>query len=132
MSRENVGVVREAIRRFTAGDMEGVSELYSEDALAVAPEGWPEAGRFEGRDAVIRQFRRLAEDWERQSMEVDEEKTGDDWVVLKQVWGAQGAGSGVPLQMTLFGAYRLESGKIAEARFFWERADALEAVGLRD
>ena len=56
MSQENVQVVREAVARFVANDIAGVAELYAPDAFMVAPEGWPEGGRFEGRDAVMRQY----------------------------------------------------------------------------
>ena len=34
--------------------------------------------------------------------------------------------------MKIVGAYRIERGKIAEARFFWDFDEALEAVGLRE
>ena len=132
MSRENVEVAREGVARFTEGDMDGLAELYTPDAVIVAPEGWPEGGRFEGRDAVIRQFARIQEEWGRQAVRVEDERSGDEWVVLKFVWSAQGKASGAPLEMKIFGAYRVKDRKIEEARFFWDFDEALEAVGLRE
>jgi ketosteroid isomerase-like protein len=63
MPQENVEVVRESVRRFAAGDLAGLASLYTADVLVVAPPNWPEGGRFEGRDAVIRQLTRVQEDW---------------------------------------------------------------------
>jgi limonene-1,2-epoxide hydrolase len=63
MSEENVEVVLEGIGRFEASDFEGVSRRWHPDSWITGPEGWPERGPFEGRDAVLGQFRRLAADW---------------------------------------------------------------------
>jgi ketosteroid isomerase-like protein len=132
MSQENVEVVCEGVARFAARDIAGLAELYSPDAFVIAPEGWPEGGRFEGRDAVMRQFARVQEEWGSQSMRVERERSGGDWVVAKLIWNAEGLASGVPLMMSIVGAYRLEAGRIAEIRFFWDFDEALEAVGLRE
>ncbi len=59
MSQENVEIVRESVARFARGDIDGLADLYAADAVTFAPEGWPEGGRFDGRDAVKRQFARL-------------------------------------------------------------------------
>jgi ketosteroid isomerase-like protein len=101
MSQENLVVVRESVARFSASDMDGLVELFTPDAMSVAPEGWPEGGRFEGRDAVIAEFRRVQEEWGRQSMRVQDERSCGDRVVLKLLWKAQGRASGVPLEMTV-------------------------------
>jgi hypothetical protein len=43
---------------------------------------------------------------------------------------ARGVRSGLDAEFENSGAFRLHSGKISEARFFWGHAEALEAVGL--
>ena len=63
MSEEDLEVVLEGIRRFEASDFEGVSRRWHPDSWITGPEGWPERGPFEGRAAVLGQFRRLAADW---------------------------------------------------------------------
>ena len=128
MSQENVEVVREGVARFVANDIDGVAELYALDAFMVAPEGWPEGGRFDGRDAVMRQYTRLVEEWNHHSLRIDSERSDGDWVVIEVVWSTEGRASGVPVEMTVVAAYRLEDRKIAEARFFWDLDGALEAV----
>ena len=129
-SQENVDIVREAVLRFAAGDIDGLADLYDADAFIVAPEGWPEGGRFEGRDAVMRQFARIQEEWKSQSMRMERERADAEWVVVELVWDAEGNASGVAVEMRIVGAYRVRDGKIAEGRFFWQFEEAVAAVGL--
>jgi ketosteroid isomerase-like protein len=132
MSQENVEFIRQSVRRFADRDFEGLREDYSPDAVLYAPEGWPDGAVFEGRDTIVRQFSRLQEDWQRQNMTPARIEAYADWVIAELRWEAAGAGSGVPTKMTVVGAYRVEAGRIAEARFYWSWADALEAAGLRE
>ena len=132
MSQENVEIVRESVRRFAAGDLSGLASLYTPDMVIVAPPNWPEGGRFEGREAVITQLGRTQEDWLHQSMEIQKERDGGDWVVLEILWTVQGAGSGVTSEVTVFAAARVEGTLIGEILYFWDWDDALKAVGLEE
>ena len=126
----DLAMVREAVVRFANADIDGLVEFYDPDAFIVAPEGWPEGGRFEGRDAVMRQYERVQEEWESQSMRIERERAHGDWIVLEMVWDAEGKASGVGVEMRVVGAYRARAGKIAEARFFWNFDEALAAAGI--
>ena len=130
MSQHDIDVARGAIARFAAGDLDGLADLYSADALIIGPEGWPDGGRFDGREAAMRQYKRVQEEWESQSMHVERQRSHADWVVLDLAWDAEGRASGVTVEMHIVGAFRVREGKIAEARFFWEFDDALAAAGL--
>ena len=133
MSEENVEVVLEGIRRFEASDFEGVSRRWHPDSWITGPEGWPERGPFEGRDAVLGQFRRLAADWgENRVSEIQVVADRADWVVLTFRWEVRGERSGAATASNLSAAYRLREGKISEAHFRWTPEDALEAAGLRE
>ena len=133
MSQENLEIVRKSVAAFAAGDIDALEKAYKPEAsITTFPEGWPEAGPFEGREAVILQFIRLQEDWKEHSLEIEREVAGRDWVVLAFRWQMQGAGSGMTLDTNVVGAYRIEGGLIAEARFFWKWKDALQAVGLSE
>ena len=81
---------------------------------------------------MIQQFARVQEEWGRHSMRVEDERSGGASAVLKLERNAEGKASGAPLTMKIVGAYRIEGGKIAEARFFWDFDEALGAVGVRD
>jgi ketosteroid isomerase-like protein len=130
MSQENVEFIRESIQRFVVGDFEGLREDYSPDAVLYAPRGWPDGAVFEGREAVLRQFARVQEDWQRQEMDPSRIEDHDDWVITQIEWEASGTGSGISTEMTVVGAYRVDAGKIMEVRFFWDWSEALEAAGL--
>jgi ketosteroid isomerase-like protein len=58
MSRENVDLVLESIRRFRPGGLDEWAELWHQDTRMTIPEGWPEPGPFIGLDAVKREFER--------------------------------------------------------------------------
>jgi ketosteroid isomerase-like protein len=134
MSQENVEFIRQSIRRYFEGDIERLREDYTADAVVHAPTGWPDGARFEGREAVIRQFARLREDWQWQELDAAPRLVSrGDYVIAEMRWSAVGAGSGVPIDSpVIVGAYRVHRGRIREVRFFWDWAEALEAAGLSE
>jgi ketosteroid isomerase-like protein len=133
MSQENVEIVLESLRQFEAHDFEGFARSWHSDGWVTAPDGWPEPGPFEGRDALMAQFRRLPADLgEQRVRDVEVVAQRDGWVVVGFIWEVQGAGSGAAVASKLAGAWRLEGGKMMEAHFRWTPAEALEAAGLRE
>jgi ketosteroid isomerase-like protein len=133
VSKDNIAVVLEGIRLFEAFDFDGMARLWHPDVRITGPEGWPERGPFEGRDAVLGQFRRLAADWGKHRIsDVDVVADRAGWVVLTFRWEVQGARSGVATATQMAAAYRVKDGRISEGHFRWERGEALEAAGLRE
>jgi ketosteroid isomerase-like protein len=133
VSKDNIAVVLEGIRLFEAFDFDGMARLWHADVRITGPEGWPERGPFEGRDAVAGQFRRLAADWGKQSIsDVDVVADRAGWVVLTFRWEVQGVRSGVATATQMAAAYRVKDGRISEGHFRWKREEALEAAGLRE
>lgn len=131
MPSENLDVVLGTFRLFEAGEFEGWAALWHPESRVTGPEDWPEPGPFEGRDAVVAQFRRLASDWgENRLVEGEVVADRDGWVVLEFVWEVRGAGSGAAVASQLTGAYHLEDGTITEGHFRWTTEEALEAAGL--
>jgi ketosteroid isomerase-like protein len=131
MSQENVEIVLDGARRFER--LDGASHLWHPDSRVTAPEGWPEPGPFEGRDAVFEQFRRLAGDWGQDKIsdaKVVAERA--DWVVLTFLWEGRGAKSGAATAMEFAGAFRVKDGQINEAHIRWTPQQALEAAGLSE
>jgi ketosteroid isomerase-like protein len=131
MSQTNLATAREAVRLFSESDMEALGRLYADDAVLIGPEGWPEPGPFEGREAVIGQFARLREDWVKHRMTIQREVASDEWAVTELRWTAEGIASGAQLDMTVAGAYRVrQDGVVVEARFYWTWEEAVAAAGL--
>jgi ketosteroid isomerase-like protein len=131
MSQENVEVVLEGFPLFEAEDFDGLTRLWHPGGRVTAQEDWPEPGPFEGRGAVIEQFRRLASDMgEHRFRDVTVVAEGGDWVVVGFIWDVRGAGSGAPIASKMAVAYRVVEGKIMEAHFRWTPEEALEVAGL--
>ena len=132
MSQENVEVVRAAFETWNAGDMDGFRELYDPDAMIVRGlEGWPEAAPIVGREAVMRQFEQLRETWDTDTLEpISDFIDGCDRVVVRMIW--RGAGRGPEAGMELTGVWTVRKGRIFYVEFFWDHAEALEALGLSE
>jgi ketosteroid isomerase-like protein len=104
--------------------------LHPSTVLHPVPD-WPEPGPFAGREAVMAQFT-----WQRDTLDFDTaEPVGDfidagDRVVVRFRW--QGAGSGPGVAMEFTGIYTVRNGLVHSQEFFWDHAEALEAVGLSE
>jgi ketosteroid isomerase-like protein len=131
MSRENVEALRAGFAAWNAGDMEAVRELYHPEAIVRPPENWPEPGPFVGRDAIMRQFEDLRATYDADSLEVISDFSDvADRVVLRCRWHGVGQGPDPAMEFTL--VYTMRGGRVFELEYFWDHAEALAAVGLRD
>jgi hypothetical protein len=59
-------------------------------------------------------------------------RTAGDRVFASVDWAATGEASGIETSSRWYLVFWVRDSKIARFRYFRERADALEAVGLRD
>jgi ketosteroid isomerase-like protein len=131
MSQENVEIVLAALNRFEEG--KPFRTRWAEDALVTAPDGWPEAGPFRGREAILRQFERLRSDWaENRFTEIEVVADEGEWVVIRARWQTRGAGSGIENEVDVAMAFRVRDGHLVEGHARWDPAEALEAAGLSE
>ena len=131
MSQENVEVVRAANEAWNAGDMDALRELYDPEIVVRAPEGWPEPGPLVGTEAVIRQWERQREAWDAQTLEsISDFRHAGDRVAVRHVWHGTGHGPAAAVEVTALNTVR--RGKILAIEFFWDHAEALEALGLSE
>jgi ketosteroid isomerase-like protein len=133
MSGQNSELVRDAFAAYQAGDSERFAAFFADNTLMTGPEGWPESGPFEDKEAVLRQFERLASDWQEHHFS-DLAVVADErnWVVMEYRWHTRGAASGIETVFDMASAHRMEDGRQAEAHFRWKRAEALKAAGLSE
>ena len=131
MSQENVEVVRKLVEAWNAGDMDAFRELCDPEIIMRPPERWPEPGPFVGREAVMREWHQTRETWDADTVEPisDFIDTGDR-VVVRHVWRGIGQGPESNIETTQVTTVR--KGRIVYQEFFWDHAEALEAVGLRE
>ena len=132
MSQGNVEIVRANFEAFNARDLDALRDMYDPNVIVRATEDWPEPGPFVGREAVLRQGEQLRETWDA----VTVEPIGDfidvgDRVAVRHVW--RGVGHGPAEANPEFTAvYTMRKGKISIIEYFWNHAEALEAVGLSE
>jgi ketosteroid isomerase-like protein len=131
MSQENVEIVRAVFETWNAGDMDALRELHDPDATIRPPENWPEPGPYIGREALMRFGEQLRDTWDADAIEL----IGDfidvgDRVAVRMIW--RGSGHGPEANLELTGVYTVRKGRIFYQQFFWDHAEALEAVGLSE
>ena len=131
MSQENVKIVRAHFDTWNAEDMDAFRELHSPSVIAQLPEGWPESGPFVGREAVMRQAEQQRETWDADALEpISDFIDAADRVVMRFIW--RGVGHGPEANLEFTGVYTVRKAVIFGMEFFWDHAEALEAVGLSE
>jgi ketosteroid isomerase-like protein len=134
VSQENVELIRALNEAANQIDIDAGAALLAPDVV------WEENAELPGLKNVYRgrdEFRRWAEQmlevFESPHQELDRitELSGNR-VFTESALTAQGKGSGVPAELRYWTLYWIKNGKIARRQVFWNRAEALEAAGLRE
>ena len=112
-----IDVVRELVRRFTAGDHDGALELYHPELRVELPYSLPHGGTYRGREGVGPMAAAFAERWER-TIE-DPRLMGCDDVVVQlttQTWTAKATGRSATVDVVEL--FSFADGMIIEIRVF--------------
>jgi ketosteroid isomerase-like protein len=81
-------------------------------------------------EAIRLQFQRWHDAYPDLRVEILDAQENDDKVLLWVHLTGHGAGSGIPIEMELAHVIAVRDGKIAYVAEFFDRAEALEHVGL--
>ena len=129
MSQENVDVVKSVFQGWDEASVDGMLPFFHEDI-----EYWPteEGGAIHGHDGLRRYFDRWMEPWEEFHVGPTEFKHTADSVFNGVEMKARGRGSGVQTTMESWQVWRFRDGKATRWEEYTDRAEALEAVGLRE
>jgi ketosteroid isomerase-like protein len=132
MSEENVEIVRAGFEAWNARDLDALRELYDPQVIVRATPDWPEPGPFVGREVVMRQGEQLRETWDAVSQEpISDFIDVGDRVAVRHIWRGVGHGpSEVNPEFTV--VFTLRKGNIRDIEYFWDHAEALEAMGLSE
>jgi ketosteroid isomerase-like protein len=131
MSQQNVEIVRASFEAFNAGDMDAFGELLDPGIVWRVAEGWPEPGPYFGREAVVLFAQQLHDTWDTTALEpTDDFIDAADRIVTRFIW--RGVGHGPESNMEFTGVWTLRRCRIIGVEFFWDHAEALEAVGLSE
>jgi ketosteroid isomerase-like protein len=118
---------------FNRGDYEAWIARYDEDTEFLDLAETPDTGVFRGHAGIRVWLAKLKEAWgEGFQFEPRSFTQGDGVVVVDTRAKGIGEGSGVPIEMTVHIVLRFQDQKIVWSKGFIDRADALEAAGLRE
>ena len=133
MSQENVEIVRRAWEASVRHDNEAAFALYDPEVewdLTATP-GF-DARVYRGVEGVQQWFRDLVGTFDDVTADVEEWIDAGDRVIALLHWTGRGKRSGAPVDMRQAHVWTVRNGKLARLRVFASRAEALEAVGLRE
>ena len=128
MSRENVEVVRRIFDAYVAGDLEKALDDADPDIVWNAADEAPQ----HGLDEVVAYMARWEREWENLVTVPEEFIDAGDRVLVTVHFSGRGRGSGIEVDTRLYEVYGLREGKIVRMDEFTDRAEALEAAGLRE
>jgi len=139
MSEENVEVVRRVYEAFNRWGVHPRGKRSSEIPPLVHPEcefhtyaGAPEAGVYRGRGAVIEYHERVFGQFESVRVELEELLPAGDRVVIISRQHTVPRSSEAEIVQEVVEVWAIRDGMFAERKPFSTRAEALEAVGLRE
>ena len=93
---------------------------------------FPDAGTYLGVERLAEYTRGLLEPWARFTIEAEEISDAGDSVLVAVLQRGVGDGSGVATEFRYFQVWSFRGRKVIRLENFRERAEALEAVGLRE
>jgi uncharacterized protein len=135
MSLENVETARTAYEAWNRRDLQSVLDLlHPEIVWEENVQVFPGLDRiYRGREGFLKWDRdAFSEVWESIAVEpVEFIDAGDHVVALVRLSG-KGEGSGVNVEMATYNVLTFRDGMVARRRLYTDRAEALEAVGLRE
>ena len=136
MSRENLEVVRSIYDAVARRDVATPFDLYAEDIVwdlsNWRPAELDPSPIYRGHEGVREAWRDRLSAWGEVDLEVEELMEAGDQVVAVVRDRQIGRSSGVPLESSHAAVWTLADGKVTRLQVFDDRAQALEAVGLRE
>jgi ketosteroid isomerase-like protein len=124
----NADVIHELTGKWNSGDVDTVSELYTEDAEIRTGPHWPEQSVYRGREAIRETSAEWASMWDRLQVEIDTIEEFGDKLVAIGAWRMRGAASGIDGSMEIFIVFTFRDGKIAALEWFADRHTAVAAA----
>jgi ketosteroid isomerase-like protein len=136
MSLENVEIVRRIYESSARHDAETVLALYDPaveiDSIRVPLTQLIGGDIFRGHEGLRVFFRERAEAWEEIEDDCEELVDAGDEVISVVTVRGRGRTSGVVVETRMAGVWTVRDGKVVRVVWLPTRAEALEAVGLRE
>jgi ketosteroid isomerase-like protein len=117
---------------FNRRDGERFDALLTEDAEIVPVRAALEGTIYRGANAATQYCAAVEKSWENLGWEIEELRDGGDWVLAVGRIRGQGRDSGVGIDSRAGWVAHFRDGYIARFQTYADRAEALEAAGLRE
>ena len=131
MSQQNVELVKRFEDSWAAGDLEATLECVHDDAVFDwSDSSSPFAGTYRGREGLVRfweELRDAFEEFKPEALEIIEVEP--ERVITLDVVRGRGKGSGIEIEAQGAMLWSFRDGKIAHAKMFQTKDEALEAAG---
>ena len=122
--------VRAGYESFNTDRVPSLDFWHADGEYAAARED-PDSETHRGIEAVRKQFARWVESYPDMRVDLLEIRTNGDRAFAWVRMSGRGAGSGVSIEMELAHVWTVEDGKIRRIAEYFDRAEGLEAAGLR-
>ncbi len=134
MSQENVEIVRRTVEAILRGEWEQAAQLLDPDAEGHGTVGGLSEGTVMRGIAQFRQSfeQEDAEAWDERRLEAEEFLDAGDRVVVLVREFRRGRGSGIELETNTAVVFEVRDGRVVRIQGYMDRAEALEAAGLRE
>jgi ketosteroid isomerase-like protein len=131
MTVDNVEVVRRAHQALNGGDMDALVVVCDVDFRLDMSDRVFNPAVYEGHDGIRRFYSEVRDVWASYVWEPEELMEAGDSVVALLRSGGRGRGSGVEVERRTAMVWTVREGRATAVRFFRDRNEALEAMGLR-
>jgi ketosteroid isomerase-like protein len=134
MSQKNVEIVGRVLRRFSDQDIDGMlGDMHPEVELDYSESNAPDATVYHGHAACRAFVQGRYEDFEERSFDAFEliDAAPDAVIAVGRMRG-KGQASEVAVEAHSVTLWTLSDGKVSQIKLYQTRAEALEAVGLRE
>jgi uncharacterized protein len=132
MSQENVEIVRRMYHAYAEGELATTLRCFDPEVAFSQPELEPGAGTYYGHEGMGQAMAKWTGAWNDYRVQVEDLTDLGEHVLADTRHHGTGKHSGVRVDQQIFQLLTLRSGKIVQMRMYYDRADALKAVGLEE
>lgn len=123
-------MVRRGFDAWNRLDLDAFMDTFDAEAVVITDPSWMEPGPFQGREEIRRWYEGLRESWEeRDNVVVAEVFEVGNKVVGRINWEVRGRSSGIDTNLDSTCVNTIAEGRIVRQQWYFDHAEALEAVG---
>jgi ketosteroid isomerase-like protein len=133
MSQANMEAIERGLDAFNRGDLATWIAVCDPEVENIPPREWPESAGTRGPEAIWEFFVDGASTWDEGAFEWGELiDAGPDRLVVNQRRQMRGKASGADVTWSYWVVFTFRGGRVLRFEWFRDRAEALEAAGLKE